>query len=135
MFFNLVGDAHACLLREARIDLHEGGTDMPRYHTRNGIVLTSFCGEYVLAAASALRSTIPGFVQLNETSAFLWRKLETGADEEELETAVNEAFEIDDPQRARAVIEAFLVRMLNTGYLIKDADDLQGDSALVKDGM
>ena len=53
---------------------------MERYETRPGVVLTNICGEYMLLAAKAAREYCPYMTQLNESSAFLWRLLESGAD-------------------------------------------------------
>lgn len=95
---------------------------MTRYHTRTGVVLTSICGEYVLVAARALLGTVPRFSQLNESSAFLWRLMESGADEEELKTAVMEEYEIEDPAQVRSAIEAFIGQMLECGYLLMEGE-------------
>ena len=58
---------------------------MERYVTRPGVVLTSICDEYMLLAAKAAREHCPYMTQLNESSAFLWRRLEQGADPDALE--------------------------------------------------
>lgn len=96
---------------------------MERYHTRNGIVLTSICGEYVLISAAALRDQVPYLTQITESSAFLWRLLESGADEQELERAVLEEYEIEDPAQARSAIRAFVQQMLRGGYLLKEGEN------------
>lgn len=88
------------------------------YHTRPGVVLTGICGEYLLVAAKSIRDEIPYVTQLNESSAFLWRKLENGADEQMLEDAVLEEYEIEDRAEANAAIRSFLDEMLQAGYLI-----------------
>lgn len=98
---------------------------MPLYHTRNGVVLTSICGEYVLVAANAIRDKVPKFAQLNESSAFLWRLLESGADEAALEKAVMEEYEIEDPAEARSAIEAFIMQMAKSGYLLKEGEQYE----------
>ncbi len=91
-----------------------------RYRTRTGVVMTSICGETVLISAEAIRDQVPYLTQLNESSAFLWRLLETGADEAELERAVLEEYEIEDPAAARDAIRAFLHQMLQGGYLVPE---------------
>lgn len=93
---------------------------MPRYHTIKGVVLTSICGEFSLVCATALRKSLPPVAQLNESSAFLWRLLESGADKGELEKAVMAEYEIDDAEEARSAINAFLDQMLQAGYLIEE---------------
>lgn len=96
--------------------------DMPRYYTRTGVVLTSICGEYVLVAARAVRNKVPKFAQLNESSAFLWRLLQAGADQTELEKAVMEEYEIEDPAQARSAIKAFIAQMVKSGYLLQEGE-------------
>ena len=96
---------------------------MERYQTRPGVVLTSICGEYVLISATAVRDRVPYLTQINESSAFLWRLLESGAGEEELEQAVLEEYEIDDPAQARAAIQGFLRQMLDAGYLLREGEE------------
>ena len=90
---------------------------MERYKTRVGVVLTCVCGEWLLVSASALRDRCPFVTVVNESSAFLWKQLQSGADAAELESAVREEYEIDDPETVRSVIEAFLRQMLELNYL------------------
>ena len=96
---------------------------MRRYRTRPGVVLTSICGEYLLVSAKAARQDVPYLSQLNESSAFLWKILEKGADQEELEQAVREEYEITDPAEAGAAIEAFVRQMLSAGYLLPEGEE------------
>ena len=93
---------------------------MTVYKTRPGLVLTEIAGEYVLVAAKALHKICPYVTQLNETSAFLWRKLEQGAALEELERAIEEEYEIDDSAAAHAAIESFVRQMKEKNYLLTD---------------
>ena len=98
---------------------------MQRFRTLPGVVLTGICGEYVLISATALRDRVPYLTQLNESSAFLWRRLESGAGEQELEQAVSEEYEIDDPAQARAAIRGFLRQMLDAGYLLREGEEYE----------
>ena len=91
---------------------------MTRYKTRPGVVLTSICGEYVLVAASAVREFCPYVMEFNETSAFLWERLRHGADLDSLMVALGEEYELDDPNAAKAAVEAFLRQMLELNYLL-----------------
>lgn len=95
---------------------------MPRYCTRSGVVLTSICEEYVLVAAFSLRKQVPAYAKLNESSAFLWRLLENGADEEDLLQAVMKEYTIEAPDEARSVIDAFIGQMVQIGYLLKEGE-------------
>ena len=93
---------------------------MKTYKARNGLVLTQVCGEHLLVAANALRELCPYVTVLNETSAFLWDRLKQGATLEELEAAVTEEYEVDDPASLRGFIESFLQQMQEMNYLIVD---------------
>ena len=95
---------------------------MPRFFTRPGIVLSSICGEYFLVAAKAARPMVPSYARLNESSAFLWRLLESGSDASKLEQAVMEEFEIDDAEQAKNAIQSFVSQMLESGYLLEKGD-------------
>lgn len=91
---------------------------MDKYVTRPGIVLTSICGEYVLVAAKDLLEKCPYVTQLNDSSAFLWEKLSSGADADGLFEAVQAEFDIDDPAVIRQAIEDFIRQMREFNYLI-----------------
>ncbi len=95
---------------------------MEQVVTRPGVVLTQICGEYLLLAAKAAREHCPYMTQLNESSAFLWRELERGADPRELERAVLEEYEIEDPAVAREAIRNFMEEMLRLGYLLRKGE-------------
>lgn len=93
---------------------------MKRYHTRPGVVLTGICGEYLLVAARSIRDSLSYVTQLNESSAFLWKQLESGADEKTLLKRVLEEYEINDPAAASAEIHEFIEKMASAGYLIEE---------------
>ena len=93
-----------------------------RYRTRPGAVLARICGEYLLVAAQSLRDSLPYVTQLNESSAFLWKKLESGADEQTLEQCVMEEYEVEDREAARAAIRDFMEQMRSAGYLVEDRE-------------
>lgn len=101
---------------------------MERYKTRAGVVLTCVCGEWLLVSAAALRELCPFVTVVNESSAFLWKQLQSGADAEELEHAVREEYEIEDPAAVRSVIEAFLRQMLELNYLIAEDGKAAGET-------
>ncbi|MBR5095263.1 MAG: PqqD family protein [Oscillospiraceae bacterium] len=93
---------------------------MPRYRTRTGVVLTSICGEHLLVAAKGVRDQVPYITQISESAAFLWERLEHGADTDELLSAVLEEYEIEDPAQARAAIEGSIGQMRESGYLLPE---------------
>ena len=54
--------------------------------------------------------------------------VQSGADAEELECAVREEYEIEDPAAVRSVIEAFLRQMLELNYLIAEDGKAAGEA-------
>ena len=101
---------------------------MERYKTRTGVILTCVCGEWLLVSASALKDLCPFVTVVNESSAFLWKRLQSGADAEDLARAVREEYEIEDPETVRSVIEAFLRQMLELNYLIAEDRKAAGEA-------
>lgn len=91
---------------------------MERYKTRPGVVLTSICGEHILVAAKAAREYCPYVTNINETSAFLWKILQNGADINELMKAVLDEYEVNDISSAEAAVRGFVRQMLELNYLI-----------------
>ena len=92
---------------------------MPRYATRPGVELTSICGEYYLVSARAALAYCPYITQINASSAYLWRKLADGADEETLIADVENDFEVLDRGEAEEAIRGFIGQMLEMNYLIE----------------
>ena len=100
---------------------------MKRYKTRTGVVLTSVCGESLLVSAKPLRGVCPFVTTINESSAFLWRRLISGATEDELLAAVEEEYEVEDLAAMEAVIKEFLEQMLEMNYLLmEDREEQNG---------
>ncbi len=91
-----------------------------RYKTRNGVLLTEVCGEYLLVATKSARQFCPFVTVLNESAAFVWHRLEPGATLPELEAAVAEEYEIGDPDEARRMLLAMLEDLENKGYLLRE---------------
>ena len=94
---------------------------MTSYKTRPGVVLTEIAGEYVLVAAKALLEECPYVTQINESSAFLWKQMESGASLDELVSAVAEEYELEDPAAAGEAIRGFIQQMADMNYLIVES--------------
>lgn len=96
---------------------------MKRYKTRPGVILTEIVDEYFLVAAKALLEECPYVMQINESSAFLWKHMENGANLDELEKAVKDEYEIDDLISARDLIVSFISHMEDMHYISIMNDD------------
>ena len=95
---------------------------MERYKTRTGVVLTTVCGESLLVSSRGLRELCPFVTSINESTAFLWKRLSKGATEEELLSAVAEEYEVEDPASLRQVIKDFLQQMREMNYLLTEEE-------------
>ncbi len=93
---------------------------MTRYKTRRGVIHTAVCGVQLLVAAGEVQKECPYVTEINDTSAFLWEHLRTGADLEGLMAALDAEYELDDPAAARQAVEAFLRQMLELNYLLPE---------------
>lgn len=90
-----------------------------KYKTREGVVLTSVCGQYVLVAAKRARKKCPYISLINETAAFCWRLLEKGSTIDELVDHLGEEYEIEDIPRVTDDISKMINRFMEEGYLIE----------------
>ena len=74
---------------------------------KNGLKLREVGGVNIVVAVGDMAARFKGVVRLNATGAFLWKKLEEGADEAALTQALTEKYEVDEAT-ARADAIAFL---------------------------
>lgn len=74
---------------------------------REGFLLHEIAGNYVVIAVLQDVVNMNGLTTVNEVGALLWKKLETGATEEELVAAVLAEYEIDEAT-AKNDIQDFL---------------------------
>ena len=93
---------------------------MKIYKTRPGVVLTEIAGEYALIAAKKLHNECPYVTQISESSAFLWRKMTSGASLEELSTAVCDEYLVEDTDDVRQAIIDFLQQISDLNYLLQE---------------
>lgn len=91
---------------------------MKRYKTRMGIILTEIADENVLVAAKALQEEFPYVTQINESSAFLWKKMENGASISEMADAAMKEYEIEDRNEVYEAIVGFVRQMEEMKYLV-----------------
>lgn len=90
---------------------------MTVFRTRRGIILTEICGEYILVAARSLLGICPYLMQLNESSAFLWKQMLCGATMNDLLRKVEEEYETTESDGAALAVESFVRQMLDMKYL------------------
>lgn len=83
-----------------------------KYSLTPGTILTSVCGSYFLVSARQS-------VEINETTAFYIRHLETGAGKDDLLSAAKEVYELDDDGNASRDIDELLTFLLKNRFLVR----------------
>ena len=74
---------------------------------KNGLKLREVGGVNIVVAVGEMASKFKGVVRLNATGTFLWKILESGADESALISALLEKYDVDEAT-AKADVAAFL---------------------------
>ena len=92
---------------------------MISYTIRKGVLLTSICGEYLLVADRDARRNCPYVRRINETAAFLWKRLEDSASETDLIQALIDGYGISEYD-AKSAVEGYLGQLDRNGYLLTD---------------
>ena len=73
---------------------------------KSGFMLRSIAGCKIVVAVGKRTSEFQGIINLNDTGAFLWERLEQGASEDELVNAILEAYtDVDEPLARKSVLD------------------------------
>ena len=84
---------------------------------KSGFMLRSIAGCKIVVAVGRRTVEFNGIINLNDTGAFLWERLEQGADEDELVAAILENFTDVDEPTARQSIRDFIKTIRDAGCL------------------
>ena len=84
---------------------------------KDGFILREVADSYIVVAVGEAVKTFNGIVNLNETGAFLWKALETGATKEDLLAKLTAEYDVDE-DTAKKDIDAFVAK-LEEAKLIK----------------
>ena len=83
---------------------------------KNSFLLRSVADAWVVMPIGQEMLDFNGIIRLNDTGAFLWRKLEAGADLDELARALVNEYGISFAE-ARADAEEFLNKLIKVGCM------------------
>ena len=84
---------------------------------KSGFLLRSIAGCKVVVSVGKRARDFNGIINLNDTGAFLWERLQKGASEDELVTAILESFtEVDEPM-ARESVRGFIKTLREAGCI------------------
>lgn len=84
---------------------------------KQGFILREVAGNYIVVAVGSAVKEFNGVINLNETGAFLWKKLQDGADEEGLVQALLGEYEVEE-DLARKDVKAFVEKLQGAKLLI-----------------
>ncbi len=84
---------------------------------KSGFVLRSIAGCKVVVSVGKRTLQFNGIINLNDSGAFLWERLEKGASEDELVTAILENFTDVDEATARESVRDFVRTLSDAGCL------------------
>lgn len=84
---------------------------------KQGFILREVAGNYIVVAVGSAVKEFNGVINLNETGAFLWKKLQDGADEEGLVQALLSEYEVEE-DLARKDVRAFVEKLQGAKLLI-----------------
>lgn len=80
-------------------------------------IIREIAGEYVVVPTGQAAVRFNGLITINEVGAFLWRKLQAGADEAQLLQAVLEEYDVEEAA-AKADIAKFL-QVLKQNHILE----------------
>lgn len=83
---------------------------------KSGFVLREIAGQYMAVAVGARAKELHGVIGMNETAAFLWKKMQTETTEEELAEALLEEYEIEEAM-AQQTVKEFIQNLKTEGVL------------------
>ena len=93
-----------------------------QYKLREGIILKTICGEYVLVASGEARHHCPYVQQLNESAAYLWKFLEQGLDMNQMAARAAEDYSLS-VEEIMPGLQDFIHMLLDQGYLYKTVSE------------
>lgn len=86
---------------------------------KDGFLLREIAGRFMAVPYGSRTSEMHGMVALNETAAYLWRKLEQGSSEAELKAALLDEYEVTETDAAECVAD-FLKTLRDENILAEE---------------
>ena len=84
---------------------------------KSGFMMRSIAGCKVVVSVGKRSLDFNGIINLNDTAAFLWERLEQGATEEQLTAAILEQYTDVDEATARQSVKDFVGTLREAGCL------------------
>lgn len=90
--------------------------DDPMYQIKPGFMLRVVAGNPVVVAVGPAAAHFHGIINLNQTGAMLWRRLEQGASRDQLVQALQAAYDVDT-ETASQDAGRFLATVCAAGFV------------------
>ena len=87
------------------------------YRIRDGIVMESVCGRELLIATLEAREYCPYLVELNEASAYIWKRLFSGTSPDKIASDIAADYGLSEKE-ASETVDAFLSELIKQQYLL-----------------
>ncbi len=84
---------------------------------KDGFILREVSGSYIVVAVGDAVKNFNGMINLNETSAFLWKRLEKGCSKEELLAALLSEYDVQKDV-AEQHLDKFISRLTEANLLV-----------------
>ncbi len=86
---------------------------------RKDIILTELGNSYIAIPVGSNNDDIKVMARMNDTAVFIWKCLEGGMEEDEIEEKMMKEFEGVDTEKARAAVSEVIRMLKEKGFLIK----------------
>lgn len=83
---------------------------------KKGFILREVAGSYIVVAVGEAVKKFNAIINLNQTSALLWKELEKGAEKQQLVDLLLSEYEVDE-QTAKNDVEKFMVQLNSAGLV------------------
>ena len=83
---------------------------------KEGFILREVADSFIVVAVGDAVKSFNGVINLNETSALLWKTLENGAEKEDLVNALLNNYEVER-ELAETDVEAFITKLTEAGLI------------------
>lgn len=83
---------------------------------KDNLILREIAGSWIIVPVAEMVVEFNGLMNLNESGAFLWKKLADGAEMDELVSGFLSEYDVDE-ETAKADIQEFVGQLMEKGLL------------------
>lgn len=83
---------------------------------KEGFVLRTIAGSNIVIPIGAICVDFNGMITMNDSATFLWKKLEQGADHEDLVAALLDEYEVDK-ETADQCVKEYIAKLEEAGCI------------------